>query len=190
MTALDPFGLSLFIGDSLVLMDSVNVLLSPEYQGSEIFNPDMKIFVPDEGWRSVSFILNHLAFFRTELILRKWYNVEGYLPTSIYSSKYETPSEFTLLQNYPNPFNPSTKIKFTVPAVETQRAVSVQLKVYDLLGNEVATLVNEEKPAGEYEVVFNTYSGVSAKGGYASGVYIYELKAGSFIEVKKMMLMR
>ena len=69
----------------------------------------------------------------------------------------------------------------------------VTLKVYDVLGNEVATLVNEQKPAGTYEVEFNVASlssSISAKGGYASGVYFYQLKAGSFIETKKMVLMK
>ena len=69
-----------------------------------------------------------------------------------------TPKEFVLHQNYPNPFNPSTKIKYTPPifiASEAKQSQMVTLKVYDVLGNEVATLVNEEKPAGEYEVEFN-----------------------------------
>jgi len=178
MTALDPFGLSLFIGDSLVLADSVDIFLSPEYHGSEIFNPDMKIFVPDEGWRSVSFLLNHLSFFRAELILRKWYNVEGYLPTSIYSNKNETPSEITLLQNYPNPFNPSTKIKYTIRVFGF-----TILKVYDILGNQVASLVNEQKPAGSYEIEFDASE-------FGSGVYFYRLQAGDFVETKKMLLMK
>ena len=62
------------------------------------------------------------------------------------------PSEFFLSQNYPNPFNPTTKIKYSIPPVGTQRAVSVQIKVYDVLGNEIETLINEQKPAGTYEV--------------------------------------
>jgi len=105
-------------------------------------------------------------------------------------------SSFTLLQNYPNPFNPSTKIKFSIPSVianEVKQSQLVSLKVYDVLGNEIETLVNEEKPAGSYEVEFNssTLSGsVSAKGGYASGVYFYQLQAGSFVETKKMVLLK
>jgi hypothetical protein len=84
---------------------------------------------------------------------------------------------FQLEQNYPNPFNPSTKIKFTIPSVETtRRVVFTTLKVYDLLGNEVATLVNEELSVGEYEVEFNSYS----DGGQnlSSGVYFYQLRVG------------
>ena len=114
-----------------------------------------------------------------------------------YSKEIEVvraPATFSLEQNYPNPFNPSTKIKFTIPSVETtQRVVFTTLKIYDVLGNEIATLVNEEKPAGEYEVEFSAKGG-SASGGNAtnlpSGIYFYQLKAGSFIQTKKMILMK
>jgi PKD repeat protein len=97
-------------------------------------------------------------------------------------------NEFALHQNYPNPFNPSTSIQYAISSRQF-----VTLKVYDALGNEIETLVNEEKPAGTYEVEFNssTLSGsVSAKSGYASGVYFYQLKAGQFIETKKMLLLK
>jgi hypothetical protein len=89
-----------------------------------------------------------------------------------------------LFQNYPNPFNPTTKIKFTIPSVETSRRdVFTTLSVYDILGNKVATLVNEEKSQGTYEVEFS--------GKYLpSGVYFYHLNAGSSIETKKMILLR
>jgi len=98
------------------------------------------------------------------------------------------PSKFSLEQNYPNPFNPSTKIRYSVPY-----SSKVVIKIYDVLGNEIETLINEEKPAGTYEVEFNAslLSGsVSAKGGYASGVYYYQLKAGSYIGTKKMLLIK
>jgi hypothetical protein len=98
---------------------------------------------------------------------------------------------FILEQNYPNPFNPSTKIKFTIPAVETRHASSLQmviLKVYDVLGNEIATLVNEEKSVGEYEVEFNSNS-VEGRN-LTSGTYFYQLKAGSFVQTKKMIYLK
>jgi len=88
------------------------------------------------------------------------------------------PVSFDLAQNYPNPFNPSTKINYTIA-----EAGFTSLKVYDVLGNEVATLVNGEKPAGEYDVEF---SGSELN----SGIYFYQLKAGSFIETKKMQLIK
>jgi len=94
------------------------------------------------------------------------------------------PASFSLSQNYPNPFNPTTKIKFTILSVETSRRdVFTTLKVYDILGNEVATLVNEEKPAGSYEIDFDGTK-------ISSGVYIYKLKAGLFTDAKKMILLK
>jgi hypothetical protein len=97
-------------------------------------------------------------------------------------------NNFNLFQNYPNPFNPTTSIHYVVGGYEY-----VSLKVYDLLANEVASLVDEYKPSGSYEVVFNASlfsSGISSRGGYASGAYFYQLKAGSFIETKKMILIK
>ncbi len=94
--------------------------------------------------------------------------------------------EFSLEQNYPNPFNPSTKIRYTIPNViasETKQSQFVSLKVYDVLGNEVATLVNEEKSAGNYEVEFSADE-------LTSGIYFYKLQADSFVETKKMILLR
>ncbi len=91
-------------------------------------------------------------------------------------------SDFKLFQNYPNPFNPNTKISWQSPVSSWQT-----LKVYDVLGNEVATLVDEYREAGRYEVEFNavgTHRGVSLP----SGIYFYRLTAGSFTEVKKMVL--
>ena len=95
----------------------------------------------------------------------------------------DLPKNYELLQNYPNPFNPSTKIRFSVPFVRNSLMNSVQLKVYDILGNEVATLVNEEKEAGNYEVEFSSAN-------LASGIYIYRLQASEFSDTKKMILLR
>ena len=100
----------------------------------------------------------------------------------------EVPTCYYLYQNYPNPFNPSTKIKFTIPQSASPlhgaaRGGLVTLKVYDILGNEVATLVNEEKPAGEYEVEFNGSN-------LPSGIYFYKLQAGNLVETKKMILLK
>ena len=88
------------------------------------------------------------------------------------------PANFALEQNYPNPFNPSTAIKYSFPKISF-----VQIKVFDVLGNEIETLVNEEKPAGTYELNWNASN-------LPSGVYFYQLKAGSFFETKKMILMK
>jgi len=95
-----------------------------------------------------------------------------------------TPLNFSLSQNYPNPFNPSTVISY-------QLAVGslVSLKVFDVLGNEVATLVNAEKAPGEYQVSFNTQLTTNHQP-LSSGVYFYQLKAAEFMETKKMILLR
>ena len=88
------------------------------------------------------------------------------------------PNQIRLSQNYPNPFNPGTKISWQLPVSSRQN-----LKIYDVLGNEVATLVDEYKPAGSYEIEWNA-------SGLPSGVYFYRLQAGEFIETKKMILMK
>jgi ligand-binding sensor domain-containing protein len=98
-------------------------------------------------------------------------------PTPIESQTF-LPTEFALLQNYPNPFNPSTKIKYQVPRTEF-----ITLKIYDILGNEVTTLVNEAKEPGEYEIDFNGSK-------LSSGVYFYTLRSGSFYDTKKFILMK
>jgi len=86
------------------------------------------------------------------------------------------PIDFKLLQNYPNPFNPTTKIKYEIP-----QSANASLKVYDVLGNEIVTLINEEKPAGSYQIEFD---GVDLP----SGIYFYQLKSNSYINTKKMVL--
>jgi hypothetical protein len=103
--------------------------------------------------------------------------------TFTYSSEIEvevdfSPKEFVLYQNYPNPFNPNTVISYQLPVTS-----NVNLKVYDILGNEVATLVNEEKQPGVYEVEFDASS-------LASGMYLYKLQAGTFVQTKKMILLK
>jgi len=94
------------------------------------------------------------------------------------SDEKQTPSEFVLSQNYPNPFNPSTKIKFTVPTTEY-----VNLTIFNSLGQEIQTLVQEEKSEGVYEVEFKSSN-------LPSGIYFYKLQAGDFVETKKMLLLK
>ena len=96
--------------------------------------------------------------------------------------KENLPEDFVLYQNFPNPFNPSTKISWQSPVSSWQT-----LKIYDLLGNEVATLIDEYKLAGRYEIEFRPESSIK---NLSSGVYFYQLKTGSYIETKKMILMK
>jgi hypothetical protein len=107
---------------------------------------------------------------------------------SVYLTKqfilqYSLPTEYKLEQNYPNPFNPATKIRYAVPQDARSERQEVSLVVYDILGNEVTTLVNEQKEPGYYDVDFNASS-------FASGVYIYRLQSGSFVSTKKMMMLK
>jgi hypothetical protein len=105
-----------------------------------------------------------------------WHN--SLLLTDINEDYNIKPKEFKLYQNYPNPFNPSTIISWQLPSDS-----HVLIKVYDILGNEIATLINEEKPAGTYRIKFDASS-------LSSGVYIYRIQTDSFKEVKKMILLR
>ncbi|MFA5834665.1 MAG: ice-binding family protein [Bacteroidota bacterium] len=93
-----------------------------------------------------------------------------------------TPQQFELFQNYPNPFNPSTQIQYNL-----EKAVQVSLKVYNLLGDEVATLVKGPQEAGSYTVPFNSKMGTLS---LSSGVYFYRLEAGSFLSTKKFTLVK
>ncbi|MGE5498328.1 MAG: T9SS type A sorting domain-containing protein, partial [Syntrophothermus sp.] len=94
------------------------------------------------------------------------------------NGKRDLPRSYTLEQNYPNPFNPSTKISFSIPEGRW-----VKLTVYDIIGREITTLVNEYKPMGSYTVEFNA-------GHLTSGVYVYTIQAGEFSYSKKLLLLR
>jgi Secretion system C-terminal sorting domain len=98
--------------------------------------------------------------------------------TSIKSKEDKFPATIKLSQNYPNPFNPTTTIKYQIPELSF-----VTLKVFDVLGNEIETLVNSEKPEGNFEITWNAES-------VPSGVYFYTLRAGNFVETRKMILMK
>jgi len=97
-------------------------------------------------------------------------------PTFVNQESELLPKNFILQQNYPNPFNPATNIRYAIGNKQF-----VTLKVYDVLGNEVATLIDEYKPAGNYNVIFDASK-------FSSGVYFYQLKAGEFIQTRKMIL--
>jgi len=102
----------------------------------------------------------------------------GIMITKQFIFSYVGPKEFKLEQNYPNPFNPITVIGYQLPVIS-----KVTLKVYDILGSEVATLVNEEQEAGYKEVKFDAAN-------IASGMYVYRLSSGSYVSTKKMMLLK
>jgi len=115
--------------------------------------------------------------------------LQNNLPTEV-ENEEESDIQFELFQNYPNPFNPSTTIRYSIPAVETghpanagQVVPSVRLVVYDILGREVETLVNQKQKPGNYEVNFDGSS-------LTSGLYFYKLSVGSFVKTKKMILLK
>ncbi|MFC2085244.1 T9SS type A sorting domain-containing protein [Bacteroidota bacterium] len=103
----------------------------------------------------------------------------GGITTSVEETETKSVMDnFCLSQNYPNPFNPSTKIQYSVP-----QNSNVIIRVFNILGNEIETLVNEEKPTGIYEIEFNASN-------LASGIYFYQLNVGKCISTKKMALIR
>ncbi len=104
------------------------------------------------------------------------YNEDGIV--SVKNDQNDLPSGFKLFQNYPNPFNPATTIKYTIP-----KRSAITLKIYDILGRELITLINEEKDSGNYEIKFDG-------GNLASGIYFYQLWANEFKQSKKMLIIR
>jgi beta-glucanase (GH16 family) len=105
--------------------------------------------------------------------------------TGISDDKTNLPSGYALNQNYPNPFNPSTVITWQLASENF-----VTLKIYDMLGNEVATLINEEQSAGAHSAVFNSQQIAGRKGAFAAGVYYYRIHAGNFTDTKKLILLK
>jgi len=154
------------------------------------------------GWENIGFVAGHgnsnshkeYSFTDETVISGKYFYRLKQLDNNgefSYSSELEVnietiPTEFALYQNYPNPFNPSTKIKYSIPSVETHGGASVQnisLKIYDILGNEVAVLVDDNLSAGNYEIEFDASQ-------LPSGVYFYSLSAGDFHQTKKMIVLK
>jgi len=150
-----------------------------------------------KNWKSIGFINGHgtttesksYSFTDKDLTEGKYrYRLKqidfdgSFEYSNVISVELDLPTKFTLEQNYPNPFNPSTKISWQSPVGSWQT-----LKVFDVLGKEVATLVNEYKDAGSYEVEFSPASSIK---NLTSGIYFYQLKAGEFHETKKMLLIK
>ena len=156
-------------------------------------------FVPGFGTttepKSYSFIDENLSAGKYQYRLKQ-IDFDGTFEYSItVEVEITSPTEFSLGQNYPNPFNPTTKIKYTIPSVTLSLSngdIPVSLKVFDVLGNEITTLVNEQQQPGTYEVEFNVGQAINL----SSGVYYYQLRvypvsgAGGFVETKKMIIMK
>jgi BNR/Asp-box repeat len=213
----DPYGNLniLFYDDRNTTSDSADVFLARSTDGGDSwteFEIKNTTFQPKpiaggaSGYQGdhISLISNESqlnAFWMADYsgIYQVWSTVIDMNVLGVEDQINDKPNSFSLAQNYPNPFNPTTKIKYSIPSADSPLpggagGGSVTLKVYDVLGKEVATLVNEEKPAGEYEVEFNASS---AEGGLPSGIYFYTLKvyhanggAGEFASTKKMILLK
>jgi len=130
-----------------------------EREGILTYSP----FNEDQSWQDVS------------RWLYTWYGASW---TGVEADGENVVLTYSLEQNYPNPFNPSTQIQYTL-----EKAGNVSLKVYDMLGREVASLVDENQSAGKHIVNFNAAN-------FATGVYLYRIKTGSFIQIKKMLLLK
>jgi hypothetical protein len=110
--------------------------------------------------------------------------VQSGVPTSVEKDKDVMPAEYALEQNYPNPFNPSTQIAFTIP-----EASNVTLEIYNMLGEKVSTLVDSRRlSAGRYEYTWNGKDNFGGR--LSSGVYLYRIQAGEFVQIKKMMMLK
>ncbi|MGE5435592.1 MAG: T9SS type A sorting domain-containing protein, partial [Syntrophothermus sp.] len=109
----------------------------------------------------------------------KGFNVLGAAPVTGINDDYNIiPDKYLLYQSFPNPFNPSATIRYSVPVGDI-----VKIKVYDILGKEISTLVNEYQTPGTYNVEFNC-------GNFSSGIYFYRMQSGNFVDVKKMILIK
>ncbi|MGE5805785.1 MAG: sugar-binding protein [Ignavibacteria bacterium] len=147
-----------------VMLDAV--WNTAEYLGTAKFLAGNKIqFIPT----------NNMTPWRTNIIP---YDGSDYIRVGVDEDQSLLPKQFSLSQNYPNPFNPSTTIRFALP-----QQTLVQLDVYNLLGEKVMELINEEMPAGYYQTAFNA-------GSLSSGIYFYRIQAGTFTETKKLMLLK
>ena len=183
----------LFLGpESTVQFEGYKVFYSPDFG-----NPDWS---DTDGLHLQEVLNDTLAVWNTEglsvgtypLVLVVYHNLGDSI--SVFSSarleinttveEYnEAINTYSLQQNYPNPFNPSTTIKFTISNVASSFSLRTTLKVYDILGNEITTLVNEEIPTGEYEVIFDAT-------GLSSEIYFYRLTAGNYMSTKKLIMMK
>ncbi len=131
-------------------------------------------------------LFKHASKALAELIITAWINAGSPNSLTNINDFIQKINSFKLYQNYPNPFNPTTKIKYTVaPSNLPKGEAFVQIKVYDILGNEIATLVNKEQSPGEYEVEFD-----AGKYNLSSGIYFYQLKVGNYVQTRKMVLLK
>ena len=127
---------------------------------------------------------NHKLFAVRDVV----FNIENV--TDVKSTDQELVNDYKLYQNYPNPFNPATKIQYSIPvaALSEAEVPKVRIVIYDIVGREIGTLVNEEQIPGNYEVEFSIHSDNGRN--LSSGIYYYQLTVNNFTETKKMLLIK
>lgn len=164
-----PVGSQSWTIDSLCVDDTLQVPIRLEFLGRQEPSEEHTYFSPSIAWTS-----GETSYLRTHKVLVDFKNTVLSIP----ETQNTIPYQFSVSQNYPNPFNPETKIKYTIA-----KKSLVVLKVYNILGKEVGTLVEENKMPGEYIVTFNGR-------GLSSGIYFYTLRAGDFIQNKKLIILK
>lgn len=187
---ISPFGFGTLTtpdGDMevLVLLNNYREMYYKEGADPKEYTERVLIFISKEG-HQLNAVLSEDSPLNGDVTI-DWmeYTRIVYNPSDV-SELDNAASKFSLSQNYPNPFNPSTVINYQLPA-----AGHVTLKVYDVLGNEVATLVDEYKTAGTYNSTFSpAIGGQAVRSTLSSGIYFYQLRAGNYAETKKFVLMR
>lgn len=155
--------------DTVGTTDTVRIPISLIFLGKQQSSDTLAYYSPSITWTS-----NGTTFLRNYKVLVDFQNT----PTDVAQTSNTIPTKFQLYQNYPNPFNPSTTIKFDLP-----KQSKVKIVVYDILGREVATLMDETKRAGSYQAIWNASR-------YASGVYFCRLQAGNYSATKKLLLLK
>ena len=174
--------------------DSAQVYISASFDGGGTFEDVLVSDVPflprTTGWSDQCYMGDYIGIAALNSVVWPFWNDNRtgihqaytsrvfYPPTSVSDLRSEVPTAFALKQNYPNPFNPSTNVTYELP-----RSAVVRLSVYDMLGREVSVLVDERIDAGVHEVKFDA-------SGLSSGVYFYRLQAGTFVETRKLLLLR
>jgi hypothetical protein len=181
----------LFYSGGVLLDWRIGYATASDFSGLWTKSPSILLDVTPGSFDSDVIAFPYAIYDSTSNIYKMWYlggssasvGAIGYATapriTSVEEERFdEIPTDFTLSQNYPNPFNPSTKIMYSVP-----QSSNVIIKVFDILGNEIETLINEEKPLGTYELTWTAST-------LPSGVYFYRLIAGDFTSTKKMLLLK
>jgi subtilisin family serine protease len=164
-----PVGAQLWTIDSLGINDTVHIPINLVYLGKQQSAEEHTYYSPSITWTS-----GGTTYLRKHNVLIDFQNTI----TGVAQTASSIPNRFELYQNYPNPFNPSTTIRYDLP-----KQSRLKIVVYDILGREVATLVNEEKRAGSYTINFNASE-------LASGVYFYQLQTGEYSATKKLLLLK